>query len=45
MFRFSLASTIALFMLMLASLVRAQTAPSQQAGAVKDQKAAPRSAT
>jgi hypothetical protein len=28
-------------MLMLASLVRAQTAPSQQAGAVKDQKAAP----
>jgi len=42
MFRFSLASTIALVpMLMLASLVRAQTAPSQQAGAVKDQKAAP----
>jgi hypothetical protein len=41
MFRFSLASTIALVpMLMLASLVRAQTAPSQQAGAVKDQKAA-----
>jgi len=42
MFRFSLASTIALVpMLMLASPVRAQTAPSQQAGAVKDQKAAP----
>ena len=42
MFRFSLASTIALVpMLMLASLVRAQTAPSQQAGAVKDQKAVP----
>ena len=42
MFRFSLASTIALVpMLMLASLVRAQTAPSQQAGAVNDQKAAP----
>ena len=42
MFRFSLASTTALVpMLMLASLVRAQTAPSQQAGAVKDQKAAP----
>ena len=42
MFRFCSASTIALVpMLMLASLLRAQTAPSQQAGAVKDQKAAP----
>jgi hypothetical protein len=42
MVRFSLASTIALVpMLMLASLARPQTAPSQQAGAVKDQKAAP----
>ncbi len=42
MFRFFLTSTIVLVpTLMLASVVRAQTSPGQQAGAVKDQKSVP----